>query len=80
MQFIKAAVLCFISVLMMSVSKAEEPVLDFYTHKVQPIFDNRCLACHSCFNAPCQLNLQSFEGFQRGRINSMFIMAQEPRV
>lgn len=66
MQFIKAAVLCFISVLMMSVSKAEEPVLDFYTHKVQPIFDNRCLACHSCFNAPCQLNLQSFEGFQRG--------------
>ncbi|MBV2167133.1 MAG: fatty acid cis/trans isomerase [Bdellovibrio sp.] len=66
MQFIKAAVLCFISVLMVSVSKAEEPVLDFYTHKVQPIFDNRCLACHSCFNAPCQLNLQSFEGFQRG--------------
>ncbi|WP_413613311.1 fatty acid cis/trans isomerase [Bdellovibrio sp. HCB-110] len=66
MQFIKATMLCFISVLMMSVSNAEEPALDFYSHKVQPIFDNRCLACHSCFNAPCQLNLQNYEAFQRG--------------
>ncbi|WP_374028249.1 fatty acid cis/trans isomerase [Bdellovibrio bacteriovorus] len=37
-----------------------------YSRKIQPLFDNRCLACHSCFNAPCQLNLQNFEGFQRG--------------
>ncbi|MEK2645171.1 fatty acid cis/trans isomerase [Bdellovibrio sp. BCCA] len=66
MQFITAAMLCFISVLMMSVSNADEPNLDFYSHKVQPIFDNRCLACHSCFNAPCQLNLQNYEAFQRG--------------
>lgn len=33
---------------------------------VQPIFEARCISCHSCFNAPCQLNLQSYEGFERG--------------
>lgn len=44
---------------------AELPA-DFYERHVQPIFNQRCLACHSCFNAPCQLNLQNFEGFVRG--------------
>lgn len=39
---------------------------DFYAKQIQPLFDNRCLACHSCFNAPCQLNLQNHEGFERG--------------
>jgi hypothetical protein len=33
---------------------------------IQPIFDNRCVSCHSCFNAPCQLNLQSYSGLARG--------------
>lgn len=66
MQFIKSLVFCFLSVLPGAVSKADDLPADFYTRKVQPLFDNRCIACHSCFNAPCQLNLQSFEGFQRG--------------
>ncbi len=39
---------------------------DIYRDTIQPIFNQRCIACHSCFNAPCQLNLQSFEGYQRG--------------
>lgn len=38
----------------------------FYTSKVQPIFDNKCVACHSCYNSPCQLNLSSYEGVMRG--------------
>lgn len=70
MQFIKSLVFCFISVVMFSVSNAGDLSPDFYTRQVQPIFDNRCLACHSCFNAPCQLNLQSFEGFERGAAKS----------
>lgn len=45
---------------------SENGIPDFYTHKIQPLFDGRCLSCHSCFNAPCQLNLQNFEGFARG--------------
>ena len=37
-----------------------------YREKIQPIFDNRCIACHSCLNGPCQLNLQNYENFSRG--------------
>lgn len=44
---------------------ADLPV-DLYTEKIQPIFDSRCVSCHSCMNAPCQLNLQNFDGFLRG--------------
>ncbi len=39
---------------------------DFYANDVQPVFNNKCVACHSCFNSPCQLNLTSFEGLSRG--------------
>ena len=66
MQFINLFIICFISVMGVTSAHAGEPDLDFYTHKIQPIFDNRCLACHSCFNAPCQLNLQNYDGFLRG--------------
>ncbi|MDG0817383.1 fatty acid cis/trans isomerase [Bdellovibrio svalbardensis] len=73
MQFIKILTVCFISVVMAGVfnapALAQEPNLDFYTQRVQPIFNNRCLSCHSCFNAPCQLNLQNFDGFARGASN-----------
>jgi hypothetical protein len=41
---------------------------DLYVDKIQPLFDNRCVACHSCFNSPCQLNLTSFAGLDRGAI------------
>jgi hypothetical protein len=40
--------------------------LDDYLTSIQPIFDRRCVACHSCYNAPCQLNLQNYSGFMRG--------------
>ena len=33
---------------------------------VKPILDRRCTVCHSCYNAPCQLKLDSFEGAERG--------------
>lgn len=39
---------------------------DNYTTKIKPIFDAKCVACHSCFNSPCQLNLTSYEGVMRG--------------
>lgn len=41
---------------------------DKYLNKIQPIFNNRCIACHACFNSPCQLNLTSFNGVDRGAI------------
>jgi hypothetical protein len=37
-----------------------------YYSKIQPIFDSKCVACHSCYNSPCQLNLTNREGLGRG--------------
>jgi hypothetical protein len=37
-----------------------------YYDKVKPILDARCVACHSCYDSPCQLKFTSFEGIQRG--------------
>jgi hypothetical protein len=37
-----------------------------YASDVEPILDRRCVTCHSCYNAPCQLKLSAFEGVDRG--------------
>jgi hypothetical protein len=37
-----------------------------YVEDVDPILENRCVVCHSCYNAACQLKLGSFEGLDRG--------------
>lgn len=37
-----------------------------YTADVKPVLANRCVVCHACFDAPCQLKLGSYEGIQRG--------------
>lgn len=37
-----------------------------YLHEVKPLLDKRCAVCHSCYNSPCQLKLDSYEGVDRG--------------
>jgi cytochrome c5 len=37
-----------------------------YAASAQTIFDRRCVPCHACYDSPCQLTLQSFEGLDRG--------------
>lgn len=37
-----------------------------YTRDIQPIFTEKCVACHACYDAPCQLNLGSPQGLLRG--------------
>ncbi|MBE4618482.1 fatty acid cis/trans isomerase [Vibrio navarrensis] len=39
---------------------------DFFLQQVKPILDNRCVVCHACYDAPCQLKLSSVEGIDRG--------------
>ncbi|WP_349573330.1 fatty acid cis/trans isomerase [Azotobacter salinestris] len=46
-----------------AVARAEELS---YRRDVQPIFTAKCLACHACYDSPCQLNLGSGEGARRG--------------
>ncbi len=45
---------------------ASEARNEFYLKSVRPILDNRCVSCHSCYTAPCQLNLADHEGIRRG--------------
>lgn len=43
---------------------AEHPVS--YTKEIRPILETKCLSCHSCFDAPCQLKLENAQGLLRG--------------
>lgn len=37
-----------------------------FNDDVLPILEKRCIACHGCYDAPCQLKLTSAEGVYRG--------------
>lgn len=37
-----------------------------YARTIQPILDKRCVVCHACYDAPCQLKATSWEGIARG--------------
>ena len=54
-----------------------------YQRDIQPIFTAKCVACHACYDSPCQLNLGSGEGASRGAnklpvYNGVRVKAQEP--
>ncbi len=37
-----------------------------YDKDVKPIIDSRCVACHACYDAPCQLKTTAAEALARG--------------
>ncbi|MDC8445226.1 MAG: fatty acid cis/trans isomerase [Nitrosomonas sp.] len=37
-----------------------------YQQQIRPLLDQRCVVCHGCYDAPCQLNLASAQGIDRG--------------
>ena len=37
-----------------------------YNDMVSPVLERRCVVCHGCYDAPCQLKLSSPEGINRG--------------
>ncbi|NOX43398.1 MAG: hypothetical protein GXP19_06660, partial [Gammaproteobacteria bacterium] len=54
-----------------------------FNHDVLPILEKRCIACHSCYDAACQLKLTSAQGVLRGSnknkvYDSLRITAAEP--
>lgn len=44
----------------------QTPLAKQYIEEVKPILENRCVVCHACYDAPCQLKLSSPEGIDRG--------------
>jgi len=68
-----AIVLATVGLFIACVAKAPPPVVFQiptrhvdYMKEVKPLLDKRCAVCHSCYNSPCQLKLDSFEGADRG--------------
>lgn len=45
--------------------KAVTETVSFETD-IRPIVETKCLACHACFDAPCQLKMESAAGLVRG--------------
>ncbi|MCL6416237.1 fatty acid cis/trans isomerase [Aestuariirhabdus sp. Z084] len=41
-----------------------------YWSEVKPVLEQRCVVCHACYDAPCQLKLTSTEGIDRGASSS----------
>jgi hypothetical protein len=37
-----------------------------YQEAIKPIIEQRCVVCHGCYDAPCQLKLSSPAGIERG--------------
>jgi hypothetical protein len=37
-----------------------------YWSAVKPVVEKRCVVCHACYDAPCQLKMTSIEGIERG--------------
>ncbi|HMW23774.1 MAG TPA: fatty acid cis/trans isomerase [Burkholderiaceae bacterium] len=37
-----------------------------YRRDIKPLLDRRCVVCHGCYDAPCQLKLQDWAGIARG--------------
>ena len=63
LRLIVSAVLALIA----STAQAEGPASAIsYTRDIQPIFTEKCVACHACYDSACQLNLGSAEGAARG--------------
>ena len=37
-----------------------------YYRDIKPLLNKRCVVCHGCYDAPCQLRMGAFEGLDRG--------------
>jgi len=48
------------------ISDVNEEEAAFYNEQVKPILDSRCVSCHACYDAPCQLKYTASGGIERG--------------
>jgi hypothetical protein len=39
---------------------------ELFHQQVRPILENRCIVCHGCYDAPCQLKMEAIAGIERG--------------
>ncbi len=49
-----------------------------FNEQIRPIIEHKCIACHGCYDAPCQLKLETAAGLDRGA-SPVSVYAQRPR-
>lgn len=64
-RLLAGAVALLISGMALGQAPQSSPAIS-YTRDIQPIFTEKCVACHACNDAACQLKLESAEGAERG--------------
>ncbi|MGD8673762.1 MAG: hypothetical protein PVH86_10605, partial [Thiogranum sp.] len=43
-----------------------QPGMLSYRNDIRPLLNRRCVVCHACYDAQCQLKLSAWEGVARG--------------
>ncbi|MDP2716574.1 fatty acid cis/trans isomerase [Rheinheimera sp.] len=49
-----------------AVPAGDDLLSDHYNQHIKPVIDARCVVCHACYDSPCQLNMASADGIERG--------------
>lgn len=47
------------------IAELDSDKIDYWSD-VEPVLARRCVVCHACYDAPCQLKLTAIEGVERG--------------
>ena len=50
-----------------------------YWNDVKPVVEQRCIVCHACYDAPCQLKMSSIEGMERGATSDRVYLQSRPK-
>jgi len=45
---------------------SDDLLSDHYNKHIKPVIEARCVVCHACYDSPCQLNMASTDGIERG--------------
>ena len=55
----------------LSVPRANPVQRNHFNQIVKPIIENRCVVCHGCYDAPCQLKMENNAAIERGANKSL---------
>lgn len=61
----KQVILALLTIASLSIRAAEPETWDYPAH-IKPIIEQRCMVCHGCYDAPCQLKMDDWIGLNRG--------------
>ncbi len=63
---IVSRLLLLVALLGSAPTNAQAQNTDLLADRAQQVIQQRCIVCHGCYDAPCQLKLEAHEGLRRG--------------